>query len=58
MSGVTVYHGICQGGPRDGKTAAHTSLRLPGEQGFYAYMPAKGTTPSGWHWIEQKDAKQ
>lgn len=55
MSGPTVYHGVCQGGPKDRQTLSDTTTRVPGSAGgFYVYAPPKGPTPSGWRWVEQK----
>ena len=61
MTKSTVYSGLCRGGPLDGKSRAVQDTRKfvpPGGGGFYVYAPAAGTpTPSGWRWIESKEAK-
>lgn len=53
---LTVYQGICKGGPLDGKVQTRQGSRLnaPGHSGFYIYQPAKGPTPGTWLWIEKK----
>lgn len=57
----TVFHGLCKGGPLNGRTKALTGLMSfvpPGETGRYVYRPANGPTPSTWLWLEAKKVSE
>lgn len=60
MTGGTVRHGLCVGGPRDKQTLATLSpgaVPHPDDvSGFYVFKSAQGPTPSKWLWIVKKES--
>ncbi len=56
MTAFKVFTGICNKGPLNGQvqTRESTKLSVPGHNGCYIFVPARGPTPGGWRWVGAK----